>query len=60
MIIFHLSLPFYLKKTPIFLYWMVPYHTRIYPDKKCEFVFFGNVSTRFTLMTVSLFVIALQ
>ena len=32
MLLFHLSLPFYLKNSN-FLYWMVPYHMQIYPDK---------------------------
>ena len=32
MLLFYLFLPFYLKNSN-FLYWMVPYHTQIYPDK---------------------------
>ena len=62
MLLFYLSLPFYLKNSN-FLYWMVPYHTQIYPDKisgcknwyfwcnwkKCDFACFGNVSTRYNI-----------
>ena len=62
MLLFYLSLPFYLKNSN-FLYWMVLYHTQIYPDKisgrknwyfwynwkKCDFVCFGNVSIRYNI-----------
>ena len=62
MLLSYLSLPFYIKNSN-FLYWMVPYHTEIYPDKilrrknwyfwynwkKCDFVFFGNVSITYNI-----------
>ena len=62
MLLFYLSLPFYIKNSN-FLYWMVPHHTEIYPDKilrcknwyfwynwkKRDFVFFGNVSITYNI-----------
>ena len=62
MLLFHLSLPFYLKNSN-FLYWIVPYHMQIYPDKtsgckidifdiiekKCDFVCFGYVNIRYNI-----------